>query len=366
MSASGKRIGFVLLSNPDQPAPSTRISVLNMLPWLRESGYDPVIAYHPETAKEMPDITGVAREMQGLGIDIAYFQKVHGPTVRTEVGLLRDAGIQTVYGVCDRIDDEMAHAADATVVVTEFLKRQYAVELQERIHVVHDGIEHPEICCDNSTISGSSRRLRATLVTSSHLESIPVLGSLPRYLDLTVVGLYPERTTPWLEARTRLRRALRGPGGPTFRPLLGFGFRTRAWHPRRVYADLLQADVGIIPVDMRFDPIPGRQVSWWEVKSENRLTLKMALGLPVVASPVPSYLDVIEQGVNGYIAHTRSEWLDALHALRDPRHRKDVGAAARESVLQRYSMERQARRLITVFDELRTRRDHRTTVAVRK
>ncbi|HNB90569.1 MAG TPA: glycosyltransferase [Plasticicumulans sp.] len=73
----------------------------------------------------------------------------------------------------------------------------------------------------------------------------------------------------------------------------------------------------------------------------------------MVASPVPSYLDIIEQGVNGYIAHSRADWLAALDALRDPQHRHSVGAAARASVLQRYSIDEQARRLIAVFDGLR-------------
>lgn len=88
------------------------------------------------------------------------------------------------------------------------------------------------------------------------------------------------------------------------------------------------------------------------MKSENRLTLKMALGLPVIASPVPAYLDIIQQGINGYIARSRAEWLDAIDALRDPGHRREVGAAARSSVLERFSMEAQARKLISVLESV--------------
>nr|HNI24365.1 glycosyltransferase [Plasticicumulans sp.] len=174
-----------------------------------------------------------------------------------------------------------------------------------------------------------------------------------RWLALTVVGQYPERETPLQALRARLRRVRHAPPGERLERLRGYAFTARAWQPQRVYEDLAGAEVGIIPVDMRPDPLPGRQVSYWQVKSENRLTLKMAAGLAVVASPVPSYLDIIEQGVNGYIAHSRADWLAALDALRDPQHRHSVGAAARASVLQRYSIDEQARRLIAVFDGLR-------------
>lgn len=350
-SAAPTRIGFVLLSNSARPQPSTRIAVLNIFPQLRAAGYEPVIVFEPETATETPDLTGLAERMQALGIAIAYFQKVHGPSVMSQLAALRRAGIPTVYGVCDRVDDALVRATDATAIVTDFLKRQHAPELQARIHVVHDGIEHPELCCQPRAPARDGR-LRAALVTSSALEQIPELAPLPSFLDLTVIGRYPEQLSPLQALRGRLRRALQAPGGPRPGPLFGYGFRTRAWQAERVYDDLRQADIGIIPVDMRPDPLPGRDLSYWEVKSENRLTLKMALGLPVVASPVPAYLDLIEQGVNGYLARTRAEWLDALEALRDPAHRRQVGAAARQSVLERFSMDAQARQLIKVFQSL--------------
>lgn len=354
MKQAGKRIGFVLLSNTAHPQPSTRIAVLNMFPYLRAAGYEPVILFEPPAGTETPNVDGIATKAQTQGLDAVFFQKVHGPSVLAAMAELRALGIPTVYGVCDRIDDGIVRATDATVIVTEFLKRQHAPELQPRIHVVHDGIEAPELCRPEQAPSRDGR-LRAALVTSSALESVPPLSPLPRFLDLTVIGRYRDDLSPLRIAYERLKKALRAPGGPRLAPLFGPGFKTRAWHPERVYHDLMQADVGIIPVDMSFDPLPGRDVSYWEVKSENRLTLNMALGLPVVASPVPAYLPIIEQGVNGYIARSRAEWLDALDALRDPEHRRQVGQAARASVLERFSMEAQARGLIAVLQSLTER-----------
>jgi glycosyltransferase involved in cell wall biosynthesis len=78
----------------------------------------------------------------------------------------------------------------------------------------------------------------------------------------------------------------------------------------------------------------------------------MGLGLPVIASPVPSYLGVVEQGVNGYIARTPHDWLRAIDELRDPLRRHQVGAAARASVLERFSKIEQASRLVRVLNRL--------------
>ena len=78
----------------------------------------------------------------------------------------------------------------------------------------------------------------------------------------------------------------------------------------------------------------------------------MAMGLPVIASPVPSYKDVIVQGENGFLAETAGDWLECLGVLRDPRKRKAIGRAARETVTHRYSQREQARKLVAVLDRV--------------
>jgi glycosyltransferase involved in cell wall biosynthesis len=90
----------------------------------------------------------------------------------------------------------------------------------------------------------------------------------------------------------------------------------------------------------------------WKVKSENRLTLKMAMGLPVVATPIPAYEPVVEQGVNGFLARSMDEWMQHLGALRDPALRMSMGQQARQTALTRYSMDRQAEKLIAVLQGL--------------
>lgn len=353
---SRARIGFILLSNSANPMPSTRIAVLNMFPYLRESGYEPLVSFEPGLHTEQPDVSGLAERLIRQKIRVAYFQKVHGPSVLSEMKKLSAAGIKTVYGVCDLIDDEIAEAADAVVVVTDYLKSLYPPALHHKIHVVHDGIENPGFMKSGPGRRNAGRALRAVLVTSGELYEIPVIRKPPGFVEITVVGRYP----PIPSVRQRIAetywkvRSKAGVGDKYrfLRSLLDKGFRTVNWSIETVYQAMASADIGIIPVDMRHDPLPQRQVSWWQVKSENRLTMKMALGLPVIASPVPSYAGVIEQGKNGYIATTRADWFACLDALRDPRLRQSIGQNARDSVIQRFSKEEQGRKLVQVLDDV--------------
>lgn len=69
-------------------------------------------------------------------------------------------------------------------------------------------------------------------------------------------------------------------------------------------------------------------------KSNVKVTQAMALGLPVIASPLYAYTEIIRHGENGFIAdiHNLDQWYDALVALKDPETRKRIGAAGKASV----------------------------------
>jgi glycosyltransferase involved in cell wall biosynthesis len=357
---AGIKVGFVLLSNARHPMPSTRIAILNMFPFLRQAGFDPHVVFEPAQPTELPDLGGLdlAPRLVAEGFQIVVFQKVGGPSVEALARDLRDAGIRTVYCVCDLIDTRMAALTDATVVVTDFLKSLYPAELRDKVHVVHDGIEHPETFKPGARAGHGSAAapLRAVLVTSMSLEHLPQIGFPPRWLDVTIVGRYPSSPTAVQRARHAARRLLDSPSNGERLAYLRFLANTRihcaAWDPVHVYRHMLDADIGIIPVDAVEPPAGDTAVPSWKVKSENRLSMKMCVGLPVVATPIPSYLPLIRQGENGFFARTRAEWREHLDSLRDPRVRDRVGQAARASVLQRYSMEEQGRLLSNVLSSL--------------
>lgn len=354
------KIGFVLLSNTRKPIPSTRITVLNMIPYLCGAGFEPHIVFEPKDSEEEPDVSGLAERLSRQGIEIAYFQKVHGRSVLAEIRKLSALGIRTLYGVCDLVEEEMTEATDATIVVTDYLKGLYESRFHHKIHVVHDGIENPEVQKNTyDSDRGTARRpMRAVLVTSSELDVIPIIGRPPAFLEVKIIGHYPHaahfiqrmKRTYWkLAAKRTLKERCSLAGNLAFRQ-----FKVVNWDNSTVYGQMAEADIGIIPVDMSQDLLPERDdVSFWQVKSENRLTMKMAVGLPVIASPVPSYKGIVAQGRNGYLASGRDDWIHCLEELRNPERRRAIGECARSSVIQKYSKDAQAAKLIAVLESVR-------------
>ena len=351
------RIGFVLLSRLDRPQPSTRISVTRMLPFLERAGFIPEIVFEPKEDTETPDLAGLAPRLLRGAFDIVYFQKVHGPGVVSLARELSSSGIRTVYGVCDLVRPEMTEATDATIAVTDYLKSLHPRALQERVHVVHDGIERADVQKSKWRSNGGSRAnpLNAVLVTSSRLDHLPILGRPPEWLRVTIVGRYP----PWRHPIRRLREERwvltslgKSERAAYLRFLTGRHVRRAAWHPEGVYKSMTEADIGIIPIDPTHDADRDLPSAMWRVRSENRLTMKMCVGLPVVATPVPAYDAVVRQEENGFLCGSRDEWMAALVALRDPERRRVIGERARMDVIDRYSKEEQARRLIGVLNGL--------------
>jgi glycosyltransferase involved in cell wall biosynthesis len=83
---------------------------------------------------------------------------------------------------------------------------------------------------------------------------------------------------------------------------------------------------------------PKRLVNAYEMAhTEYKITLGMAVGLPAVASPQQSYVEAIGHHGGGIIARDSADWLHALTRLRDPVLRRDLGARARQTVVERYA-----------------------------
>src|SRR5207302_11438733 len=77
-----------------------------------------------------------------------------------------------------------------------------------------------------------------------------------------------------------------------------------------------------------------------------KLIQYMACGRPVIASPVGANREIVEHGVNGFLADTPGEWINALQSLRrDPALRTRMGHAGRKKVERVYSLQVTAPRL---------------------
>jgi glycosyltransferase involved in cell wall biosynthesis len=107
-------------------------------------------------------------------------------------------------------------------------------------------------------------------------------------------------------------------------------FATRQWSEATIAADILAADIALIAI-----PSGSRYVS----KSTNRLAMMMSLGMPIVATLIPSYQELARDGENGLFVTTDAQIGDCLRRLRDRTMRAKLGQSARASVAGRYGLD---------------------------
>jgi glycosyltransferase involved in cell wall biosynthesis len=113
------------------------------------------------------------------------------------------------------------------------------------------------------------------------------------------------------------------------------------WSEDTEVAEVQNLDVGIMPLS---------DAPWEQGKCGYKLIQYMACEKPVIASPVGANIEIVENGVNGFLAGSTEEWLTALNILRDnPCLRKKMGMAGRKKVEEKYCLQVTAPKLMSVF-----------------
>jgi len=115
------------------------------------------------------------------------------------------------------------------------------------------------------------------------------------------------------------------------------------WEGDREVERIGNIDVGIMP-------LPDNP--WERGKCGFKLIQYMACGKPVVASPVGMNREIVIHGLNGFLASTQEEWVDALERLRSSRTlRETMGANGRQLVEERFNLDITAPRLLEILVE---------------
>lgn len=92
---------------------------------------------------------------------------------------------------------------------------------------------------------------------------------------------------------------------------------------------------------------------WSRSKCGYKLLQYMAMGIPCVASPVGINKEIIEDGLNGFLANTPDEWLDKLSLLiRDILLCQKLGKEGRRLAEELYSYKVNAPRLIEILQNI--------------
>lgn len=103
------------------------------------------------------------------------------------------------------------------------------------------------------------------------------------------------------------------------------------WAEATEVKDLQGIDIGVYPLP---------EGDWVLGKSGLKAIQYMAFGLPTVATNVGTTPRIIQHMENGWLVRSSEEWVVALEALiRDPALRRRLGEAARQTVLDNYSVD---------------------------
>lgn len=202
----------------------------------------------------------------------------------------------------------------------------------------------------------ASRHARRTWLVPTTIDVERYLPRPPRQREAPVViGWMGSETTlphlrmlgePLRELASRRRFALHVVS-PAPVSLPGVTLRWTPWTAESEVRDLQGFDVGIMP-------LPDDR--WARGKCGAKLLQYMGVGVPGVASPVGVNTEIVDDGVNGFLAGTPAEWVDRLAALIDSAPlREEMGAAGRRTVQERYSAQVHAPRLLDIFRQCPSR-----------
>jgi glycosyltransferase involved in cell wall biosynthesis len=119
---------------------------------------------------------------------------------------------------------------------------------------------------------------------------------------------------------------------PQFKSLPASRVEFERWSPQTEQAAFDRMTIGLMPL---------ADTGWCNGKCSYKMLCYMAAGLPVVVTAAGMNREVLALGEVGLSAGSEQEWVDALIALLDhPDLRRNMGAAGRAVVEERFSLQR--------------------------
>jgi glycosyltransferase involved in cell wall biosynthesis len=116
------------------------------------------------------------------------------------------------------------------------------------------------------------------------------------------------------------------------------------WKKESEVEELSTFDIGIMPLP---------DDKWASGKCGLKGLQYMALEIPTIMSPVGVNSEIIQDGINGFLASGEEEWIEKLSRLIESKElREKIGKAGRKTVEEKYSIESQKNNYLKLFKEL--------------
>jgi len=247
--------------------------------------------------------------------DVVVLQKVNGPWTRALIAAFRRIGIPTIF-----LDSDMplklpeARLATEVVCSSKYLAEQYAACGISRVVWIPDAYE----VLGAAPRASGDRKLRCIWFGYSNCDRESQIQKLQREIFAGMPDCELVVTSNATSANS-------------------------AWSIPEVWDLIRSCDVAVLSGDDTPESF---------AKSSNRAIQAMALGLPVVAFPIPAYREVIRDGHNGYLCASAEQWRRALRRLRNPRTRTRCSAIAYRFARRYYDVEHIGPIWLSLFTQL--------------
>lgn len=326
----------VLFLVPRMDKASTRYRVLQYMPSLERGGISCTVKSLSKTSRNW---FSLARQLRRA--DLVFIQKKL--FTRLELFMVRKLARRMVYD----FDDAVMFKCDAASArQIERQRKRFAATVRKA----------------DLVIAGNSYLRAQTLPWNPNVQVLPT----PLH-----TGSYPERQTVrdtgavvlgWIGSRGTLKYlrdispVLENLGclfprlklkivADDFFSLEHLEVIRKPWSAMDEIADLHSFDIGLMPL---------RDDEWTRGKCGFKLLQCMAVGLPVVCSPVGMNSEIVTHGREGFWASTPEEWREHLSRLiTDAGLRQSMGRLGRQKVEQTYSLAVNAPKLLHYLRELR-------------
>jgi len=217
---------------------------------------------------------------------------------------------------------------DQVIAGNEYLA-QYARQYNRSVHVIPTAIDV------DLFVPAEERKSHGPVVVG--------------WIGTPTTAAYLNALGPALAALTRTHRFefhVAGSTNPV--ALAGIDTKNVPWSLEREVELFNHCDIGVYPLP---------DDDWARGKCGFKAIQFMSCGVPVVASPVGVNREIVQDGVNGFLASTPEEWQAKLARLmNDAELRRRVGQAGRRTIQERYSLQVNAPRVAAVIGAALDRR----------
>jgi glycosyltransferase involved in cell wall biosynthesis len=118
----------------------------------------------------------------------------------------------------------------------------------------------------------------------------------------------------------------------------------KQWSEESEVLELQKIDIGVMPLD---------DTLWSRGKCGFKLIQYMACGKPVIASPIGVNVDIVEHGINGFLASDLEEWKHYLQLLINNKElRNQMGKEGRLKIEKEFSLQVTGPRLVEILTSI--------------